>query len=64
MSLCFAGWIPFTVYDHQGYMDLFVLLPFLAIIVGATLDRWVSETGKADLGPGGSGGGVTGFWII
>jgi hypothetical protein len=27
VSLYFAGWILFTVYDHQGYIDLFVLLP-------------------------------------
>ncbi|MGB3564758.1 MAG: DolP-mannose mannosyltransferase [Thermoanaerobaculia bacterium] len=64
VSLCFVAWILFTVYDHQGYMDLFVLLPFLAIIVGATLDRWVTRPGRPIWEQVGVGVVLLGFGLL
>ena len=35
VSLCVLGGLAFTLYDHQGYADLFIFIPYLAIATGA-----------------------------
>lgn len=45
LMICFAGAVAFTIYDHQGYSDLFFFLPYLCIFSGVGI-AWLRNRRK------------------
>jgi hypothetical protein len=50
VNLCVLGAVAFTLYDHQGYADLFILIPYLAIATGAMVIKTEERIGRIWLG--------------
>jgi hypothetical protein len=56
LQICAVGAVGFTLYDHQGYPDLFFLIPYMAIATGAmvlwievrTEKIWLRVRGRPD----------------